>query len=115
MRITVSGCLSYQLTPGDYLRLDSLVGTVEGLVYKSERGFDRAIILWAQSHNIPVSYVPLDHSHGRARGAIRNTKLMDAVDAVIAFPKGRGSCELIEYAKFRDKLVIDWTQTNGRT
>jgi len=115
MRITVSGGVSYQLTPGDYDRLNSLLGTVEGLVYKSLRGLDRLAVIWAQEHDIPVSYIARDGSHGRAAGAIRNMRIMDEVDAIIVFPGERGSCQMVAYAKSRDKLVMDWTQTKGRT
>jgi len=70
---------------------------IEGGAY----GADRLAREWAQRNNITVVTFNADwHKHGKAAGYIRNSQMLTEgkPDAVVAFPGGRGTNNMIKQA-----------------
>lgn len=64
------------------------------------RGADQLAREWAEENNIAVEPHPAKWDElGKAAGAIRNIEMLGTgVDAVIAFPGGRGTAHMVEIA-----------------
>jgi len=57
---------------------------------------------WASRHAVPCDVVPADWAtHGRAAGPLRNQRMLDEHQpvAVIAFPGGRGTLDMVRRAE----------------
>lgn len=65
-------------------------------------GADEMAVVWAKANKVPCLVVSAEwEKHGKAAGPIRNSKMltvMGKIDAVIAFPGGRGTENMIEQA-----------------
>lgn len=64
------------------------------------RGVDQAGEAWAKQHTIPIERYPADWSLGKSAGYIRNSKMAEAADALIAVWDGqsRGTHHMIDIA-----------------
>jgi hypothetical protein len=88
--------------------LDGEVDIIEEVVCGEAQGADSYGKAWARYHNIPVKSFPADWSHdGSAAGYIRNHKMGDYADELIAFWDGTspGTKEMIEYMRSLGKPV----------
>ena len=62
-------------------------------------GVDTRAFDWAWARGIPVRTFVADwKTYGRAAGPIRNAKMAEYAEALIAFPGGRGTKNMIETA-----------------
>jgi hypothetical protein len=72
------------------------------------RGADDFGKRWAESKGIPVASFPADWGRGRAAGPIRNQQMADNADALVAFPGGRGTENMILVAVRRGLFIHVW-------
>lgn len=73
------------------------------------RGADQLGDRWAKENNIPIRYFPADWSaYGRPAGPIRNQKMVDEADALIAIThtESRGTMDAINKATHRGLRVF---------
>lgn len=84
------------------------------IIQGAATGADALSAQWATSDKrISMISVPADWSVGKSAGAIRNKKMLDMLvghdgdKAVIAFPGGRGTANLIAQAKGAGIRVIE--------
>ncbi len=89
--------------------LDSLLATytIEVLIAGGARGADRLAVAWARSSGIRPEEYPVTPEEwaelGKRAGRLRNTKMLDEgkPNAVIAFPGGPGTANMIQQAESR--------------
>lgn len=82
---------------------DSLV-----LIAGGARGADSLAEEWARDHEVPVKVFQADwDTHGRKAGPIRNQLMLDEgkPTAVLAFPGGKGTADMIDRATKADVPV----------
>lgn len=74
------------------------------------RGIDKMGEDWAVQHGLPIDIYPaLWNKHGKAAGPIRNARMAENADALVAFWDGesRGTRNMIEEAKRRGLKVME--------
>ncbi len=108
MRVIVCGGRDY----ADAMRVrDTLDGIgVTELVHGGADGADELAGQWAILRSIPLRIYRANWLlHGKAAGPIRNQEMLDRFkpDAVIAFPGGRGTANMIKLAKAAGVCVIE--------
>lgn len=112
MRVLVCGGRDF----ADYAAVDRALtavnaeGAITALIEGGATGADNAGKVWASVRNIPVETYRADWKrHGRAAGPLRNTVMLDKgrPDAVVAFPGGKGTADMIRQATRAGIKVID--------
>lgn len=99
MKVIIAGGRDYKFTDRDKLYLDLHHHLIDEVVSGGASGADEQGEEWARSKNIPVKIFPADwKTHGRAAGPIRNREMAWYADALIAFPGGRGTENMIKTA-----------------
>lgn len=86
------------------------------IVHGKARGADTLAQLWAERMAIECIAVPADwKTHGYAAGPLRNKKMLDEYrpQAVIAFPGGRGTADMVARAKKTACDVIEIKATEA--
>jgi predicted Rossmann-fold nucleotide-binding protein len=78
------------------------------IVHGAAQGADTAAWVWAARCGVPMDIHRADwDKHGRRAGPIRNAEMLaSGVDAVVAFPGGRGTADMV--AKARKSGVPVW-------
>lgn len=69
------------------------------------RGADTLAKLWCINHNVSLKEFLPDWSVGRHAGILRNTTIVDAADAMVAFPRGKSPGTRDSLAKARKKGI----------
>jgi hypothetical protein len=72
-------------------------------------GVDRMGEKWAEEHDLPLDLYPANWDlHGKAAGPIRNARMAENADALVAFWDGesRGTKNMIDEAKKRELKVM---------
>jgi len=70
------------------------------ILHGDARGADRLAARWATEHGVEALAFPADWRRGRSAGPLRNTAmLMQRPDAIIAFPGGAGTADMIRKAR----------------
>lgn len=72
------------------------------LIQGGASGVDRLASEWAHGQGIEVATFDADwQAHGRAAGPIRNRRMIEEgrPDAVVAFPGGRGTADMVRQAE----------------
>ena len=90
---------NYQLLEGT---MKSLNLDIDTIVCGCAKGADSLGRDWARNHQIPVVEFPAEWEfYGRAAGPIRNRKMGDYADYLVAFWDGQshGTKDMIEYMK----------------
>jgi hypothetical protein len=78
------------------------------IVSGGAQGADALGVQWARLHGIPMRHFPAQwKEHGRAAGPIRNRKMAEYADALIALPGGRGTANMVAEARKRGLLVYE--------
>jgi YspA, cpYpsA-related SLOG family len=80
--------------------LDETKG-IDLIIHGCASGADSISGEWAKSHAIPVREFPADwDKYGKAAGPIRNKQMLteSEPDAVLAFPGGKGTANMIKQA-----------------
>jgi len=78
-------------------------------------GADRQARLWAANQNIPVDTYPADWKRwGRSAGSRRNADMLQAgAEAVLAFPGGPGTADMVYQAQ--QSGIPVWAMEDFRT
>lgn len=110
MKTIIAGGRAYQLDQSDWRILDSLKSSITEVVCGCAPGADEAGKNWAESRGILVTPFPADwRTHGRAAGPIRNRKMAEYAEAVILFPGGKGTRNMLEEAKISGLKILSNT------
>ena len=99
----ICGGRDYKFTKEDVQLLDELKTSlpITEVVCGMAQGADMEGRHWARLNNIPVKEFPANWGlHGKAAGPIRNAEMAQYADALIAFPGGKGTQNMIETAKY---------------
>lgn len=112
VKLIVAGGRDYKLTKDDEKRLDRIINehNVVEIVSGGARGVDTCAIEYARRHGIKYTVFPAQwDKYGRGAGPIRNIKMANYADGLVAFPGGRGTHHMLQEARKRNLLVIDLT------
>lgn len=71
------------------------------VVHGDARGADSIAKAWAIRMRVPQEAYPADwEGNGKGAGPIRNQQMLDTgIDAVVAFPGGRGTADMVSRAR----------------
>jgi len=85
------------------------------LFHGAAKGADSLAARWAIHRGVSVFPFPADWElHGRQAGPIRNGEMLDmGAKAVVAFPGGHGTADMVRQAKFRAIPVWDLREAQG--
>ncbi len=75
---------------------------IAAIIQGAAAGADTLAAEWGRSKGVPVEAFPADwETHRRAAGPIRNKQMLDEgrPDAVLAFPGGRGTANMVRQAE----------------
>jgi len=100
-RVVICGGRSYSFTDADYAFLNALHEQhhFTAVISGCARGADQNGEVWARLNAIPVDRYPANWSRwGNAAGPIRNEEMVKVADAVVAFPGGRGTADMVRRA-----------------
>ena len=109
MRAIIAGGRDYNLTTNDYELLNELKDElpITTVVCGMARGADMDGHFWANLNNLPIDEYHAEwDEHGRSAGPIRNSEMACAADALIAFPGGKGTENMILNANIMGLRVI---------
>lgn len=93
-------------------RLAERFGLPDAVFSGCAKGADQLGKQWARSRDVDVEWFPAQwKALGKAAGPIRNQQMLDAgADAVVAFPGGRGTEDMISKAEDAGVTVIKVTE-----
>ena len=104
MRILVCGGRDYSNRHRVFAALDKFDAKhlVSLVIHGAARGADTCAAEWAARRCVHTAPFPADwKTHGRGAGPIRNQQMLDhgKPDAVVAFPGGAGTADMVRRAK----------------
>lgn len=110
MRVIVCGGRDYT----DLARVFDVLGAkrphITALAHGGAAGADLCAGAWATAADVPCHVYRADwRQHGKGAGPIRNQLMLDDFkpDAVIAFPGGRGTADMVRRAKSAGVRVVE--------
>jgi len=109
MRVIIAGGRNYIFTDQDRETLDSMKDLIPitRVVCGMAKGADTYGKEWAISNNLPVDEYPADWKrYGKAAGPLRNKQMAANADALIVFPGGSGTNNMVNEANKRNIQVI---------
>lgn len=107
MKTIIAGGRNERITSDYWLPLRSM-GITE-VVSGCARGIDTDGEEWARKHGIPVRQFPADWERlGKAAGFIRNRQMAQYADAVVLFPGGTGTANMLKEAVAAGIKIYDW-------
>jgi len=109
MRLIIAGGRDYRLTKDDQAFIANIVDkyNVTEIVQGGAKGADLGAKLWAKANNIICTEFPAEWTkYYKSAGAIRNKEMADYSDALLAFPGGDGTANMIKTAERLKLLVI---------
>lgn len=102
MKIIVCGGRDYsnQAFLEEWLDRLNQSGQVSAVIHGGASGADTRAGVWAKKRGVPVRVFPADwKAHGKAAGPRRNARMLEErPDAVVAFPGGRGTDDMVRQA-----------------
>lgn len=101
MKAIIAGGRDYVATDSTWRFLDDVhrFHPITEVVSGGARGADAAGERWAEMRGIPIRRFPADwNKHGKGAGPIRNQQMAEYADALIAFPGGRGTSDMLRRA-----------------
>lgn len=110
MKLIIAGGRDYKPTAGDVEFLDLLykIFKITEVVSGGASGADAFGEQWAGERCISIKRFPADwEAHGRFAGPIRNAQMAAYADALVAFPGGAGTRNMIKEAKANNLRIID--------
>lgn len=115
MRLLVCGGRDFTDTELAYRVLDRLHRQrgIDVVIEGHARGADRIAGYWARRNGINNLKFPADwNTHGKAAGAIRNAQMLTEgkPDAVLAFPGGRGTADMVRRAREAGVEILEIEQ-----
>ena len=108
MRTIIAGGRNYRWSRSDFRLLDFFWQSIPitEVVCGMARGADLLGKTWAEHRGIPVREFPAKwDEQGKAAGHIRNERMADYAQALIAFPGGEGTRSMISKAVKRGLKV----------
>lgn len=109
MKLAIVGSRNWQMPIiiANVLQAIYANGTLEEIVTGGAKGVDEYAESWAKLNAVPCKVFKPDWSVGKKGGAIRNKKIVDYCDELIAFwdGKSKGTLISIEMAKKAGKLA----------
>jgi len=102
MRTIICGGRHYNLTVHDFAWLDELRTTlpITSIISGGATGADYGGEKFARMNKIPLTVKPADWKRwGKLAGFFRNAEMAEIADAVIAFPGGTGTADMVRRAK----------------
>ena len=111
MRTIICGGRGNILTPDDIIMLDSLKDSlpITEVVCGEAQGIDQLGKEWALSRGIPVrSFRAHWGRYGRSAGPLRNESMAKYANACIAFLGGKGTANMVMYAKHYNLRLINF-------
>lgn len=111
MKVIIAGGRDYKLTAIDHDRLDQAWRSlpITEVVCGCARGADTGGELWGLARHIPVKRFPADwDTFGRSAGPRRNRQMAEYAEALIAFPGGKGTENMVKQATEMGLKVLDW-------
>ena len=111
MRVIIAGGRDYELSETEISHLNVLLVTlpIKEVVSGGARGVDTCGEAWARRFGLPVKRFPADWTrHRRSAGPIRNGEMAAYADALVAFPGGRGTADMVKQATAKGLKVFDW-------
>lgn len=111
MKVIIAGGRDYELTDADRARLDRARSElpITEVVCGCARGADTGGEDWAKARGVPVARFPADwKKFGRSAGPRRNLQMAQYAEALIAFPGGSGTANMVQQATERGLKVLDW-------
>jgi hypothetical protein len=110
MRTIIAGGRDYYFTHADLAWLNDYHAAtpITEVVCGGASGADYAGKTWAEAHGVPVKTFPANWTqYGRAAGPRRNRQMAEYADALIAFPGGDGTANMITTArKYRLRVTL---------
>jgi hypothetical protein len=98
--LAVTGGRDYPVPLDVYKVLDEYKDKNLYLVLGDATGVDTFARQWAEYHQIPHTVHKADwETHGRAAGPIRNGKMIEQANSLVAFRGGRGTANCISQAR----------------
>ena len=106
MRVVVTGGRDF--TDREWVEQILQCWPITELIHGGARGADALCAQYALRNRLKVrEFLPDWERHGRSAGPIRNRQMLDEQpDAVIAFPGGRGTQDLVRAARERGIQII---------
>jgi hypothetical protein len=109
MKLIIAGGRNYKFADADIARLDAIREEITEVVSGGATGADREGERWAEKHEIPVKVFPADwERHGKSAGPRRNREMAAYADAVVLFPGGRGTINMMIEAQMANLKIYDW-------
>lgn len=109
MRTIICGGRNYAFRNEDYELLNALHEKHRFTLVLSgaARGADMYGEIWARLNNIPVERHPADWARwGKSAGPIRNSEMANLADAVVAFPGGAGTSDMLRKAREKGLAIL---------
>lgn len=109
MKVIIAGGRKYHEQPGDRAILDRLHAEFHftEVICGCATGADTLGAEWAEERGIPICHFRPDWKRfGRLAGIMRNSDMADAADALIAFPGGRGTHDMVKKAKSKGLKIF---------
>lgn len=110
MKVVICGGRDYQFTQADKNRLYGLKKSIPitEVISGGARGADRCGEDWARSQGLSVKVFEADwEKHGRFAGPLRNDVMAQYCDAVVVFPGGAGTANMVSKAYLHQKKLYD--------
>ena len=108
MKVIIAGGRTYRFTMYDHAILHKLhLGLpITEVVCGMAKGADMEGFKWATRRKIPIERFPANWKlHGRSAGPIRNGVMATYAAALIAFPGGRGTANMIKQAQEHNLII----------
>lgn len=109
MRTIICGGRRHYLTSADFNWLDEIRATlpITSVISGGAAGVDTGGEIFARTRNIPLTVCHADWKRwGGAAGPIRNQEMAEIADAVITFPGGTGTADMVRRAKDKGLRII---------
>lgn len=110
MKVIISGGRDYRLSSNDLSRLDALEPRIPitEVVSGGARGVDACGESWARARAIPVKrFTAHWDKQGKKAGPVRNAKMAEYADALVVFPGGSGTDDMVRKAVAAKLRIYD--------
>lgn len=110
MKLIVAGGRDYRMTVVDYSILEGICNSlqVSVVITGGARGVDTSAHQWAKLRGYRTHEVLADwDQYGKSAGAIRNGRMAELGDMLLAYPGGRGTDHMVHIAWTKGLQVIE--------
>lgn len=110
MKVVVTGGQNYVMTLADYQFLENAVAVLRAseFITAGAPGVDLAAETWAYRRGIPTRRITPDWTRYGCEAIFHNNRVLaQAANAVIAFPGGPHSADMVEQARHRECAILE--------